>query len=847
MKIKTLVLSWLLLMCCGTNAESLTYYLPDEAYNQDIPTPESVLGYQVGEWHVRHDQLVQYYRALAAKSDRVTLTEIGQSHEQRPLLHLVITSSSNHAQLADIKQQHIERLKSNRKPNHKAFPLVVNLNYSVHGDESSGSNASMLVAYYLAASNSDNVTKYLDNMVIIIDPSLNPDGLSRFAQWANQHKGMNLNKDANNREHVQGWIRGRVNHYWFDLNRDWLLLQHPESRARIAQYHQWRPNVLTDHHEMGTHSTFFFQPGIPSRKNPYTPDRNVELTKQLATYHADAFDKQDQLYFTEEAFDDFYAGKGSTYPDLHGSIGILFEQGSSRGHLQESMNGDVAFPATIKNQITASFSTLEGSYDTKEELLDYQWQFEQNAKNVAEQADVDGYLVGAIADKTRLKKFVELLQQHNIKAYGLKSQSTVNDTEFGVDDSVYIPINQPQARLISSIFSEQTSFNDNTFYDVSSWNLAMAFDLQYEAVKSQRKLNVSNELWQHNTTPVTSISANYSYAIDWRDFNAPAAIYELLNNGLQVRSAMKPLNIATTEGQQQLPAGTMLVHSGLQQGQWRNTLVDVANKHGLALKEITTGLSVAGIDLGSRAMLKVDLPKVLVVGGQTTNPYEVGETWYAFDRHLGFSPTIIEKDRVARTDLSRYTHIILTDGSFGKRDEALSIQLKKWVIDGGVLWGQKRAALWLAQQKLLNAEHILSKDMQKRFETTGLAYDAKEALQGRQRIAGAFFETKVDMSHPLSFGMSDEHLPIFKNRTDLLLEPTKAFSLVAQYTADPLIAGYADQVNVEKIAEASAVIAHRYGKGVIVGMTDNPNFRAITYGSQRLLFNALFIAKGISH
>ncbi|WP_334313375.1 M14 family zinc carboxypeptidase [Psychrosphaera algicola] len=236
----------------------LSYYLPDEDYNKNIPTPESVLGYQVGEWHVRHDQLVQYYHALAKSSDRVTLNVIGQSHEQRQLLQLVITAPKNQSNISSIQSNHIQRLQQRNKPNHDAFPLIVNLNYSVHGDESSGSNASMLVAYYLAASSSPAVAEYLDQMVVLLDPSLNPDGLSRFAQWANQHKGMNLNSDPNNREHVQDWIRGRVNHYWFDLNRDWLLLQHPESRARIAQYHQWRPNVLTDHHEMGTHSTFFF-------------------------------------------------------------------------------------------------------------------------------------------------------------------------------------------------------------------------------------------------------------------------------------------------------------------------------------------------------------------------------------------------------------------------------------------------------------------------------------------------------------------------------------------------------------------------------------------------------------
>ncbi|MBU2883396.1 peptidase M14 [Psychrosphaera sp. B3R10] len=847
MNLRVLAISLVFFLSSGLHAVPLSYYLPDEDYNKNIPTPESVLGYQVGEWHVRHDQLVQYYHALAKSSDRVTLNVIGQSHEQRQLLQLVITAPKNQSNISSIQSNHIQRLQQRNKPNHDAFPLIVNLNYSVHGDESSGSNASMLVAYYLAASSSPAVAEYLDQMVVLLDPSLNPDGLSRFAQWANQHKGMNLNSDPNNREHVQDWIRGRVNHYWFDLNRDWLLLQHPESRARIAQYHQWRPNVLTDHHEMGTHSTFFFQPGIASRKNPFTPERNVELTKELATYHAAAFDQQEQLYFTEEAFDDFYAGKGSTYPDLHGTIGILFEQGSSRGHLQESINGDVAFPATIKNQITASFSTLKGSLENKQVLLDYQWQFEQDAKKVAKKADIDGFIVGDIADKSRVADFVALLQQHNIQAYAINKDAKIDKHQFTAENSVYIPLQQPQARLIRSIFSEATSFNDNTFYDVSSWNLAMAFNLEYRAVKSQRSLNVSNNLWQRKVTNNNTLDDVYSYAIDWRDSSAAPAVYELLSKNIKVRSAMKPLYISTKQGDQQLAAGTMLIHAGLQQGDWRKTLAAVADKHGIELIQITTGLSAKGIDLGSRSMLNVELPEVLVIGGNGMNLYEVGETWYALDRHVGFSPTIIDKRKIIATDLSRYTHIILADGSFSKSDDNLAKQLKGWVQSGGVLWGQKRAALWLSQQKLLSAEHINAKDMRKRFKSEGLSYNDKEALQGRQRVAGAYFAADIDLGHPLSFGISNATMPLFKNSIDLLLEPEKPFTVVAKYTKEPLISGYADQVNVEKIAEATALVAHRFGRGVVIGMTDNPNFRAINYGSQRLLFNALFIAKGISY
>ena len=849
MKQKLIIAVALLLLNFAVSAVQLDFYLPQEKYDPNVVTPESILGYQVGDWHVRHDQLVSFYKALAASSDRVTIETIGRSHENRELLHLVITSAKNQTRLTDIQSDHIARLSADKKPNADDYPLIVNLNYSVHGDESSGSNASMLVAYYLAASNDPKVLRYLDNMVIVLDPSLNPDGLSRFAQWANQHKGMNLNKDSNNREHVQDWIRGRVNHYWFDLNRDWLLLQHPESRARIAEYHKWRPNVLTDHHEMGTHSTFFFQPGISSRKNPYTPDRNVELTKTLANYHAKAFDSENKLYFTEEAFDDFYAGKGSTYPDLHGSIGILFEQASSRGHLQESINGDLDFPTTIKNQVTASFSTLEGSLAHKSELLDFQWQFAQDAPDIAKEQDYAGYVLSESHDESRFNMLLGLLQQHNIHIYPLARDLKADGRIFKKSDSVFVPLDQPQVRLVQSIFSTAKRFNDNTFYDVSSWNLAMAYNIDFAQVSSTRSLKLADSLWQQEAKENASFDqgAAYSYAIDWADYRSPALVYALLNKGIQIRTAMNGFIAKTLSGQKSFPAGTMLVNAGLQSEDWLTAFNEVIRQYPVEVTAINSGMSPVGSDLGSRSMVPVTKPEVLVVGGMGTNLYEVGETWYLFDRHLGFSPTIVDKRRISRVDLTKYSHIILTDGGFGKSDEAFAKKLKDWVSAGGILWGQKRAALWLAEQKLLKADVISQRDMNKRFETKDLAYDQMEALAGKQRVAGAFFESKLDLSHPLAFGYNRETLPLFKNRTDLLLKPEVPFSLVAKYTQSPLAAGYADEKNVEKIAGATGVMAHSLGRGVVIGMTDDPNFRAIMHGTSRLLFNALFVAQGIDN
>src|SRR5699024_8702895 len=315
----------------------MDYYLPqDVIYDESIPTPEDVLDMVPGEWHVRHDQLVQYMYAIAEASDRITIEEYARTYENRPLLLLTVTSEANHQNVEQIRQNHLVLTDADRSGNVPIdnMPVVTYQGYSVHGNEPSGSNAALLVIYHLAAAQGSEIEEMLDNTVILLDPSLNPDGLSRFAHWANTRKAKNVVADPKNMAQNEPSPSARTNHYWFDLNRDWLLVQHPSSQGRIANLNRWKPNILTDHHEMGTSATFFFQPGIPSRTHPLTPERNQELTGEIAEYHAEALNADQRLYYTEENYDDFYYGKGSTYPDINGGIGILFEQASSRSHAQ---------------------------------------------------------------------------------------------------------------------------------------------------------------------------------------------------------------------------------------------------------------------------------------------------------------------------------------------------------------------------------------------------------------------------------------------------------------------------------------------------------------------------------
>jgi hypothetical protein len=431
---KYIILIFTIILSTNMSSQTnLSYYFGDNInFDESIPKPSEIIGHEVGEWHVTHDKLVQYMYAVAESSDRVLIEETGKTYENRPLLILKVSSNKNIKVLEKIQKKHIEISNGKKMNEFENMPAVVYQGYGVHGNEASASNASILGIYYLAASNSEETNEILNNTVILFDPCLNPDGFQRFANWVNSNKNLVPNPDNNDREFSEVWPGGRTNHYWFDLNRDWLPVQLPESQARVKTFTEWLPNIVTDHHEMGTNSTFFFQPGVPSRVNPLIPNLNQELTEKIAKYHADFLDKIGSLYYSKEDYDDFYFGKGSTYPDANGGIGILFEQGSSRGHIQNSQNGILTFPFAIRNQLTTTLSTLKAASSLKNELLAYMNTFYVNNFNESAKSKYMGIGFGNNQDKTSSYQLAKILKAHKIDVF------ETNDQKF----KYYVPIKQ---------------------------------------------------------------------------------------------------------------------------------------------------------------------------------------------------------------------------------------------------------------------------------------------------------------------------------------------------------------------------------------------------------------------
>ncbi|MDC0162633.1 M14 family zinc carboxypeptidase [Flavobacteriaceae bacterium] len=831
------------LFCLNAQVQ-LDYYLNDTAnYNASIPTPESVIGHQVGEFHVSHDKLSHYVQELSKTSKRVKLVErpSGKTYENRTSWLMIITSESNHSNLEEIRQQHLKLSNSkNEEIDTSNMPIIVYQGFSVHGDEPSGSNASLLLMYHLLASDSDETQELLDNTIILLDPSFNPDGLQRFSQWANMNKNQSLNPDPSDREYNQYWPRGRTNHYWFDLNRDMLPNQLPETNAKVETFTKWLPNILTDHHEMGTNSSFFFQPGVPERKNPLISDLNQALTKEIGTYHEDALNKIGSLYYSEESYDDFFFGKASTYPDANGSIGILFEQGSSRGHIQESTNGILTFPFTIRNQLTAAFSTLKAAKNMRVKLLDYMKDFYD--KQIDSASKYESIIFGKEKDKSTVYHLAEVLNSHKIKFNTISQDVEVNGTKYSKDNSFIVPLNQPKRTLIRAMFDTQTTFSDSLFYDVSAWTFPLAFNVNYDntnRLDKPGKLGIKSEEVENLKRANGSVDkkSDYAYLFEPHEYYAQSAVYQLIKSGLRVKTATRTFAI----NGEKFDFGTYMIpvqNQSLNSDEIYNLLVEISSETGINVKSQSTGIT-DGIDLGSNNFEIVKEPKIGLVVGEGVRSYDAGEIWHLLDTRFNIPITKLDVGDLGYIDLSRYTHIILPDYSEGSQYQSTGGNINKnqindYIKDGGNLIAYRNSVKWVSSN--LSEIDFHTNDI----NADDVTFSERQSFFGAQQTGGAIFNSIIDKSHPVNYGIESNSLPLFRNSNVYMTKSEQSFNNPIVYSPNPLMSGYISEENLSLLKKAAPFKVIRSGKGKILLMTDNTNFRAFWFGTNRILLNMLF-------
>ena len=813
----------------------LDYYLGDlSEYNKSIPTPLSVIGHEVGEFHISHDKLSHYVQEISRASNRVKLVNRGKSYENRTSWLMIITSESNHSRLEEIRKQHLELSNSKNKDiDVSNMPIVVYQGFSVHGDEPSGSNASLPLMYHLLASNSQETIELLENTIILLDPSFNPDGLQRFSQWANSNKNQSLTADPNDREYNQYWPRGRTNHYWFDLNRDMLPNQLVETNAKVKTFTEWLPNILTDHHEMGTNSSFFFQPGVPERKNPLISDLNQALTREIGTYHEKALNSIGSLYYSEEDYDDFFFGKASTYPDANGSIGILFEQGSSRGHIQESVNGILTFPFTIRNQLTAAFSTLEAAKNMRVKLLNYMKDFYDDQIELNPKSS-DNIVFGKLKDESTVYHLADLLNSHKIKFNKISEDVVLNGKKYTKDNSFIIPMNQPKRTLINAMFYTQTEFKDSLFYDVSAWTFPLAFNVNYSYTDNLSKSSVSKLFGEEVTEtkkPVGNVDSKseYAYLFEPHEYYAQAAVYHLIKEGIRVKTATRKFSINGKE----FDFGTYLIpvqNQSMSSEDIYNKLLEISNTYNINFESQATGIT-SGIDLGSDYFIIVNEPKIGLIVGDGVRSYDAGEIWHLLDTRYNIPITKLDIDDLRYIDLSKYSHIILPDYNGSKLK---SEQINNYINGGGNLIAYRNSVKWVSNN--LNELEFLTNDL----KASGVSFSDREKFYGAQQTGGAIFESNIDRSHPVNYGIESNTLPLFRNSNVYMSKSEQSFNNPITYSSNPLMSGYISEENISLLKNSVPFKVIRSGKGKILLMTDNTNFRAFWFGTNRILLNMLF-------
>ena len=828
-------------------------------FDSNLPKPEDITGIKVGERHWYSHEIQRYLDALAEASPRmVALGEHARSYGGRPLISYAISSPANIANLEQIKTNRALIVDPKANIELSSQPAVVHMMYSIHGNEPSGTNATPLVAYYLNAAQDEQLEQQLKNVVIIFNPMQNPDGLDRFANWSNNHRGLNPSSDPNDREHREHTPNGRGNYYGFDLNRDWLAHQFPESRGRLALFHEWKPNVQLDFHEQGSNNHFFFMPGKPERTNPLTPKINQVLTSKIGEYHAQVLDQKGVLYFTQENYDDFFMGKGSTYPDLFGTVGILFEQPSSRGAHQQTINGLLDFPTTIGNQFLTSLSSIRAASDLKDDLLAYQRDHLVNAKQ-----SKGYYLARAEGDPTRLKEFMRVLQGHNIQIQSLTEDISAEGHVFSAKDSIAIARNQPNAAYLEVLWNRPLTFEENVFYDVSTWTLPLAFDLDH----------TEKAILKANTAPLPDgflnaadealPTSHIGYLIDWRDSATAALLYDLLDAGANVRAAKRPFRAQTHSGARDFGYGSLFVSPALNTTVPERvmSLLYKAAEEGLPVYAAASSFTSSGIDLGSREFEVLTLPKVLLVTGPGTSGYDTAEIWHLLDRVVDMPLTMLDTFRLLNTDLSDYTHILLTDPL--KSLPGISKKLDAFVQAGGVLFAQGDSTIdWLSKegvtevvwketanqklradfQRTVKKDSAIASDLEKLLPPRGVYADAdNQAAYGLVR--GVILNGDIDITHPLGYGYTDRALPMFRTNNRFMLRSSDPYSTPIAYTENALMTGYMSIENQELASHSASIIVDSKGKGAMILSLDDPAFRAFWWGSQRVLINSIFFGE----
>jgi murein tripeptide amidase MpaA len=836
------------------NLEKDYYFLSQSRFSADIPAPSQFFNRQIGHSHTRYDQLLDYFRLLERISDRVKVDTIGYTWEGRPLIVLKVSSPENIRNSEQIRDQHIKNVKlakDNLAVNNKQQTGLIFLGFSVHGNETSAAEASILTAYYLAASEDPKVLDQLSKAIFFIDPVRNPDGYDRYVNWVNANTSFPPNGNPLDREHNEVWPGGRTNHYWFDLNRDWINQVHPESKARVHYFQHWLPHFQGDFHEMGASSSFFFEPTkSDAQESPLVPKSTYALNYKFANYYAQTLDEIGSFYFTKEQFDNINPTYGSTYPDHVGSLGILFEQASPRGLFQVTNNGDLTYPFAIRNHFRIALASINAAIDHRVELQENQLNFFRSAFELASKDPIKAYIVDLKYNNRTGNHFKELLTQHQIQFIDNKRDIKVNGKDFEKGSSILIPTAQANYRLVKVIFDETKVYVDSVFYDGSGNSVAYLYGFPYAGVKQELDKKETDHTVDPTISASTLIKSNYAYLVDWRQDGAPWLLSQLLQQNILVKSSTSPFEVVNLGQALTFDYGSLLIPVNgqtISADELFALLQDLNKRGNLNITASSTGYSAKGIDFGSSAFKALRSQNTLLLTGNGISAYEAGEVWYAFERQLEQPILRLNIEQFNRVNLEEYQVLVLVSGEYSTLHISAVERIQNWVRNGGTLIALGRAGQWLANQKIANFkfldERVGDKDSKLKKAKERFEYASAQSREGTKRIGGTYFNTEIDRTHPIGYGYTQKYKAVYRSHNIFIELGDQPYNNVSVYSKSPLLNGYASIDNQKKLEGTASIIVENSGNGRIVYFVDDPLFRGISFGNARSFFNAVLLGQ----
>ena len=816
-----------------------------------LKSPQQFLPTDYGVQFTPHHEVADYIQYVADNSDRVQLMEYGRTNEDRPLLLAYISSPDNLVNIEDIREKHLASIGAmeGTAGNDKA---IVWLSFGVHGNEAGASESSMNTIYQLGDPNNAKTGKWLENTVIIFDPSLNPDGYSRYTHWLRGISGKHAHPGHNDREHMEPWPSGRVNHYLFDLNRDWAWQTQVESQQRIAMYNQWLPMVHVDFHEMGYNDHYYFAPAAkPYHK--FISDWQRDFQVDIGRNHAKYFDSEGWLYFTREVFDLFYPSYGDTYPTFHGAIGMTYEQAGhgKSGRAIAMNNGDtLTLQDRIDHHTTTALSTVEAASVNATQLIN-----EINSYYEKAMSNPPGkYRSYVFKNSEKVKSLQTLLDRNGIK-YGFATGNgsskgyhyqSGKDENFKIErGDLVLDANQVKSTLIQVLMQPDPMLEDSLTYDITAWALPYAYGIDAYAMTSSTNVKTSDkQMIMSNTMDCGNA---YAYVFHWDDVDAAKELAELQTLGYRTRLATK----ATQFDDLQIQKGDIVITRGDNKSM-NNFDSDIQS----VLSDfdcLKTGFSSTGGDLGGSRFSLMETPKVLLLSGEGTGANAVGQVWYYFDEVANYPLSIVDIKNFGRVSMDAYNTLILPDGYYNLSD-AQKENISKWVSNGGKLIaisgalsnfndaeGYALTKFATDEEKKAAEKNAKEQQLKDRYEN----YEGEERRRVVNAIPGAIIKNKLDTTHPLSFGLGDHYYSLKTNRSKYKL--LKGAYNIAYIPETLESHGFIGSNLQKELPETISFAVEEKGAGHVIYMVDNPLFRGFWINGLHLFGNAIFLVDRVTN